>query len=173
MTMLHLAGPAAETAFRLDKLRQQLGAQVEAVRDVCAHYEHFVHIERGLEPAEFKVLQSILTYGTDDMPSLKGLRLHVIPRIGTISPWASKATDIAHICGLPVRRIERGKVFEIATDRQLLNEELERIIPLLHDRMTESCLPDYPDERTLFGSQTAAPLRWVATRRSSSGTSMH
>lgn len=158
MTMLHLAGPAAETAFRLEKMREQLHAEVEAITDICAHYEHFVHIERGLEPTEFRVLQSILAYGTDDLPRLKGMRLHVIPRIGTISPWASKATDIAHICGLPVRRIERGRVVEIATDRELLADELELIIPLLHDRMTETCLHDFPDERTLFGEHTPAPL---------------
>ena len=86
MTMLHLAGPAAETAFRLEKLLELLHSRVEAVTDVCAHYEHYVHIERGLEAREFKVLQSILTYGTDEIPRLKGLRLHVVPRVGTISP---------------------------------------------------------------------------------------
>ncbi|MGD8324113.1 MAG: phosphoribosylformylglycinamidine synthase, partial [Gammaproteobacteria bacterium] len=159
--MLHLAGPAAETAFRLEKLRQQLHSQVKAVTDVCAHYEHFVHIERGLERSEFKALQSILTYGTDDIPRLQGLRLHVVPRIGTISPWASKATDIAHICGLPVQRIERGKVFEIATDRELLSDELEVIIPMLHDRMTETCLSDFPDERLLFGEHIAPELQLI------------
>ncbi|HMB72856.1 MAG TPA: phosphoribosylformylglycinamidine synthase, partial [Gammaproteobacteria bacterium] len=161
MTMLHLAGPAAETAFRLDKLRQQLHSRVDAVTGISARFEHFVHIERGLEPSEFEVLRSILTYGTDDITHFKGLRLHVIPRVGTISPWASKATDIAHICGLPVHRIERGKVFEIATTRELLSEELDEIVPMLYDRMTETCLGDFPDERTLFAVHTPRPLATI------------
>ncbi len=161
MTMLHLAGPAAETAFRLDKLRQQLHSQVDAITDVCARFEHYVHIERGLGPSEFQVLKSILAYGTDDLPHLSGLRLHVIPRIGTISPWSSKATDIAHICGLPIHRIERGKVFEIAATRKLLTEEIEQIVPLLHDRMTETCLGDFPEERVLFAEHVPRPLQTI------------
>ena len=92
--------------------------------------------------------------------------MHVIPRVGTISPWASKATDIAHICGLPVHRIERGKVFEIATSKELLGEEIDELVPLLHDRMTETCLGDFPEESMLFAEHTPRPLRTVALGKS-------
>ncbi len=169
MTMLHLAGPAAETAFRLDKLRRQLHDRIAAISDIAVRYEHFVHIQRGLETAEFKVLQAILHYGVDDEHQPQGMRLHVIPRIGTISPWASKATDIAQICGLPVHRIERGKVYELRADRQLTADELAEISPLLHDRMTETCLMDFPEERMLFAEHAPRKLGHVDITKGRNG----
>jgi phosphoribosylformylglycinamidine synthase len=158
MTMLHLAGPTAETAFRAKKMLESVRARVDAITDLRATYAHFVHIERVLDAAEFKVLQALLTYGAPDERKLPGHGFHVIPRIGTISPWASKATDIARNCGLPVHRIERGRVYDLVIDRDLSQDEIAAIRPLLFDRMTETCLDDFPDEKLLFGRQEPKPV---------------
>src|SRR5690606_32113251 len=113
MTMLQLAGPPAATAFRLEKLRTELRSLASTVTDVAVHFAHFVHVERPLTEREQKVLEALLDYGGGAAPRTSGgQRLYVVPRLGTISPGASKATDIARICGLPVQRIERGRVYE-------------------------------------------------------------
>ena len=106
--MLTLRGPAAETAFRLEKLTAEIGAIAPDVRRVAARFEHYVHVERPLSADEMSVLEALLDYGARAEPDRGGQALHVVPRLGTISPWSSKATDIARICGLPVTRIERG-----------------------------------------------------------------
>src|SRR5690606_82050 len=139
MTMLQLEGPAAETAFRLGKLRRELGALVPSIVAVGARFHHYAHLERALDDRERGVLEALLRYGTQASPAPAGaLELHVVPRLGTISPWASKATDIARLCGLPVLRLERGRVFQLTTERALTPQEVALIAPLLHDRMTES-----------------------------------
>ena len=115
MTMLQLAGPPAATAFRLEKLRTELRSLASTVTDVATHFEHFVHVERPLSEAEDRVIRALLDYGGGVAARAAGRqKLYVVPRLGTISPWASKATDIARICSLPVLRIERGRVFELA-----------------------------------------------------------
>src|SRR5262245_37296720 len=103
MTMLQLAGPPATTAFRLEKLRSELRSLAPAVTDVAVHFEHFVRLARDLAEHEQRVLAALLDYGGGAAPKASGRqRIYVVPRLGTISPWASKATDIAKICALPV-----------------------------------------------------------------------
>ncbi|HWN38023.1 MAG TPA: phosphoribosylformylglycinamidine synthase, partial [Gammaproteobacteria bacterium] len=141
MTMLQLAGPPAATAFRLEKLLAELRSVASAVTDVATHFEHFVHLERPLTEREDRVLRALLDYGGGAAARTTGRqKVYVVPRLGTISPWASKATDIAKICSLPVHRIERGRVFELAVRSVLTDAERQRIAPLLHDRMTETLL---------------------------------
>src|SRR5690606_35227666 len=124
MTMLQLAGPTAETAFRLAKLAARLRERASAIREADARFVHFVHLERPLEPEERRVLDALLAYGEAAARAPEprdggGHRLafYVVPRLGTISPWASKATDIARMCALPVRRVERGRVVTLSADR--------------------------------------------------------
>ena len=105
MTMLQLAGPAAETAFRLSKLREQLRSCSDAIRAVSVRFRHFAHAERSLDLAEQVVLDALLNYGTPFEPVRGEQEVVVVPRLGTISPWASKATDIARNCGLPMQRL--------------------------------------------------------------------
>jgi phosphoribosylformylglycinamidine synthase len=162
MTMLQLAGPPAATAFRLEKLRAELRSLAPAVTDVAAHFEHFVHLERPLREHEEGVLRALLDYGGGAAPrSGGGQKLYVVPRLGTISPWASKATDIAKICALPVLRIERGRVYELAASSVLKEAERQRIAPLLHDRMTETLLAEAPREEQLFATHAPRPVRTV------------
>src|SRR5262245_38556753 len=162
MTMLQLAGPPAATAFRLEKLRAELSSLASAVTDVAAHFEHFVHLERALTEREERVLRALLDYGGGAGARTAGRqKLYVVPRLGTISPWASKATDIAKICSLPVHRIERGRVFELAVRSVLTDADRQRIAPLLHDRMTETLLTTAPKEEQLFAEHAPRPVRTV------------
>jgi phosphoribosylformylglycinamidine synthase len=161
MTMLQLAGPAAETAFRLKKLRAQLQSRDDAVLGVTARYLHFVHLAAPLDERQRGVLEALLTYGTTLGETAAGQQLYVVPRLGTISPWSSKATDIARICGLPVHRIERGRAFTLTSRRPLGEGGIERLAPLIHDRMTETWLAESPSETLLFAEHEPAPLRRI------------
>jgi phosphoribosylformylglycinamidine synthase len=162
MTMLQLAGPPAATAFRLEKLRAELHSLAPTVTDVASHFEHFVHLERALTEREDRVLRALLDYGGGAAARTTGRqKLYVVPRLGTISPWASKATDIAKICALPVLRIERGRVFVLAVRSVLTGAERQRVAPLLHDRMTETLLDAAPKEEQLFAAHAPRPARTV------------
>src|SRR5215471_2678531 len=157
MTMLQLAGPPAATAFRLLKLRTELRALEPAISDAAVRFEHFVHLERPLDGRERRVLEALLDYGGGALDLSRASagarqRLYVVPRLGTISPWASKATDIARLCELPVHRVERGRLFELTLDRALSAAQVAKVAPLLHDRMTETLLTDTPREEQLFAA---------------------
>src|SRR5215470_14716601 len=103
--MLQLPGASALSAFRIAKLLARLSALEPAVIGLTARYIHFVDVERPLQQAELQTLQQLLTYGPRLDRSATGQprrgeaeTLLVVPREGTISPWSSKATDIAHVC---------------------------------------------------------------------------
>jgi len=114
--MLILRGSSALSSFRLTKLLQDLTAADLPARALQADFVHICELEGELTPAEHEVLEKLLTYGPSRAAeSVSGLTQVVAPRPGTISPWSSKATDIAHICGLTkVKRIER--VIEFTVD---------------------------------------------------------
>src|SRR5690606_19332708 len=120
---LRLSGSLALSEFRRERLLsrlQQLEAPVAAVQ---AHYVHFVHTQEPLSAEDHERLEALLTYGDPAPEELDGLHLLVIPRLGTISPWASKATDIAHNCGLHnVHRIERAVRYTVVPQRGWLGE---------------------------------------------------
>src|SRR5512139_252510 len=115
--ILSLQGRAALSPFRIAKLLAGLCAARanHGIVAIEATFRHFVEVERPLSPGERDVLERLLTYGRRS-PSAGGggELLLVVPRPGTISPWSSKATDIARNCGLAaVRRIERGVDFRV------------------------------------------------------------
>jgi phosphoribosylformylglycinamidine synthase len=121
-----------------------------------------VHVERALTAAERRVLEALLSYGGGPATSQSTRqRLYVVPRLGTISPWASKATDIAKLCALPVRRVERGRVFEIEARAALKDAELKAVAPVLHDRMTETLLTAPPKRELLFAEHEPRSVRTV------------
>ena len=157
MTMLQLAGPPAATAFRLEKLRAELRALAPAVGDAAAHFEHFVHLERPLTEREDRVLRALLDYGGGAAPRSGGAqKLYVVPRLGTISPWSSKASDIARNCGFAgVRRIERGVAF-------YLDSKNSGLAALLHDRMTQTVLRSFDEAAKLFEHVPPRPLQFIA-----------
>ncbi len=126
---------------------------------------HFVFVERTLTAAERELLEQVLSYGPPrEAQEPAGTQAVVVPRFGTISPWSSKASDIAHNCGLQaIRRIERGTRFHFTTQdqRPLTAAQLAQIKPLIHDRMTETVLESAEDAVALFGEAQPAPLTSV------------
>jgi len=169
----HLPGSSVLSAFRRERLLAQLQEAGLPVADVSARYEHFISTDTALDDAQQQQLTQLLDYGTPvagEAPA-KSLTLLVIPRLGTISPWASKATDIAHNCGLAaVRRIERGVRYFLVPERGLLGAKtlddamLARAADCLHDRMTETVVGADFDAQALFQPLAGKPMRTVAVQ---------
>src|SRR5512143_3946302 len=129
MTLVRIGGGAALSPFRLDKLNAAIQVRLPGLAVRSARFWHFVEVARDLDTRERATLVRLLTYGPR-APEPGGRAVLVTPRFGTISPWSSKATDIARQCGLAVvLRIERGTLFDLAGDG-----ELTPALPLLHDR---------------------------------------
>jgi phosphoribosylformylglycinamidine synthase len=162
--MLEIDGAPAFTPARLQKRLAALRARNPGVTGLFAFHAHFVDVDGALTPEERRVLDRLLTYGPRDDGGRAQARgvvrpLLVVPRLGTISPWSSKATDIARICGLPrVRRIERGVWYHVVGD--VAHEAALR--RALHDRMTESILASSDDAAALFAKASPRPLATVA-----------
>ncbi len=151
--MLALRGAPALSAFRLAKLESRLAEVIGRPVSVYAELVHFADLEQALDAREQAVLEAVLRYG----PALpvhepQGALLLVVPRPGTISPWSSKATDIARNCGLArVRRLERGTAYYLDASGVPLSEvELQIAADLAHDRMTQVVLADTADAESLF-----------------------
>ncbi len=162
--MFSLFGAPALSQFRLDHSLRVLRAQDRRVTGFESRWLHFVDESRSLDVSELELLGKLLTYGSRlPSPAHPGQRVLVTPRVGTESPWSSKATDIVHVCGLAaVRRVERGTVYFIESQETLKAEELRRLAVHLHDRMTESVWIDSIDPQGLFHGAAARPLRTVA-----------
>jgi phosphoribosylformylglycinamidine synthase len=163
--MLQLAGPVALSAFRIAKLLERLGARDPAVAGLEARYVHFVDLARTLGAPERQVLEALLTYGPRQ-PAVAGGAgecLLVVPRLGTISPWSSKASEIAQACGLDaVRRIERGIAYRLHGRQALGPARLLPLAALLHDRMTEEVLLDGAAAARLFEHHAPRPFTRVS-----------
>ena len=166
---LILEGGNALSDFRIQQLVPRLQAICPDVKGLSGQYLHLVASVTSLEDAAQQTLQQLLTYG-DPAPSEANAdaswTLCVSPRLGTVSPWASKATDIAHNCGLSVRRIERLVSYRLkfASDlhvTQLSSDVKLALADLLHDRMTESILSQASDALALFNELEAQPLLHV------------
>jgi phosphoribosylformylglycinamidine synthase len=148
--MLKLRGAPALSDFRLDKLNTRLTESLGTPISVYAEFVHLVEYSEELSDIQQTILDRILRYG----PALashdpEGFLVLIVPRPGTISPWSSKATDIAHVCGLQsIERIERGVVYYLQGD--LSDVELGKAGDLLHDRMTESVFFDLDEAESLF-----------------------
>jgi phosphoribosylformylglycinamidine synthase len=171
--MLELAGAPALSAFRLDKLLRALKAHQPGVTPpvvtapvviaIDAHFVHFIDTRRPLTADERKLLARLLTYGPR-LPdeAVRGALVLVIPRPGTISPWSSKATDIAHVCGLDaIDRIERGIAYRLAATAPLTREDLTRLAPALFDRMTETAVFDVERATELFARHEPRALTTI------------
>jgi phosphoribosylformylglycinamidine synthase len=162
--MLKLAGAPALSSFRVDKLLAALRAIDRRVQGLGASFVHFVDLSRGLDAQQRAVLERLLTYGPRREPAAgRGRALLVVPRPGTLSPWSTKATDIAHVCGLDaVRRIERGVEYRVDAAVVLDDAALRALAAPLHDRMTEAVLLDSADAGRLFAGHEPRPLAHVA-----------
>ncbi len=164
--MLTVRGNAALSRFRKEKLLLRLQAQNSKVVGLDAEFVHFADVAGELSTGEVSVLEQLLHYGPrpETTPRAEGQErgklVLVAPRPGTISPWSSKATDIAHGCGLAkVSRIERGTAFYV--QGPLGEAELRELSPLLHDRMTQAVMYRLEDAARLFAHAKPTPVRTV------------
>ncbi|GBU13124.1 phosphoribosylformyl-glycineamide synthetase [Enterobacterales bacterium] len=157
-----LRGSPALSAFRINKLLSLCQDARLPVSDIYAEYVHFADVSAPLSPDEQTKLKRLLKYG----PSLAehapvGRLLLVTPRPGTLSPWSSKATDIAHNCGLSqVLRLERGLAFYVQAP-MLTDEQWSQLGVLLHDRMMETLFENLEEAQALFVQHQPAPVQSV------------
>ncbi len=169
--MLILPGSSALSAFRTTRILFRLQQADASVTGITARYLHFIDAATPLEQIDIDRLRGLLTYGEpfsgpDDERADAADSFVVVPRLGTISPWASKATDIAHNCGMPqVHRIERGVTYYVKRKTGLLGgvrkldpDAWAAISAVLHDRMTETVLRKTEDAVALFGLLDAPAL---------------
>jgi len=166
--MLTLRGAPALSAFRLDKLAQKLGAIHGGIKLLHTEFVHFADLAQPLTPERKAVLSRLLHYG----PTISeaghvaqdsgGRWLLVVPRPGTISPWSSKASDIACSCGLAeVKRIERGLAYQVALPENLGELRYQAVLALLHDRMTEVVLTEPEQAEQLFHQAEPTAMRSI------------
>ncbi|HEZ7624269.1 TPA: phosphoribosylformylglycinamidine synthase [Neisseria meningitidis] len=150
--VLPLRGVTALSDFRVEKLLQKAAALGLPEVKLSSEFWYFVGSEKALDAATVEKLQALLAaQNVEQTPKAReGLHLFLVtPRLGTISPWASKATNIAENCGLAgIERIERGMA--VWLEGRLNDEQKQQWAALLHDRMTESVLPDFQTASKLF-----------------------
>ncbi len=168
---LHLTlfvGGNALSPFRARQLLPQLQSIEPRIDAVRARYVHWAATPSVPTPAQAQQLAALLNYGEPFEGSDAGQAIVVAPRLGTVSPWASKASDIAHNCGLDVRRIERVTEYRITLRPGLLGGtksldagQIAQVGALLHDRMTESWFTDLDAARALFTELPAQPMAQV------------
>ena len=158
-----IPGLSALSAFRQEKFR------TVGMTSITAHYLHFAVLDAPLSGQEQQILRALLTYGEENLnsgaksPKPENLTTAlVVPRSGSISPWSSKATEIAHRCGLQsIYRLERGIQYHIG--QTVSRTEWQRLRPMLHDRMTQQLLENssesgYEKLSSLFHQAAAKPL---------------
>ncbi|WP_330960604.1 phosphoribosylformylglycinamidine synthase [Photobacterium sp. 53610] len=158
-----LRGSPALSEFRVNKLLARCQASGLPVTGIYAEYMHFAELAAPLDSQALETLTSLLTYGptiAEHEPS--GTLLLVTPRPGTISPWSSKATDIARNCGLQqIKRLERGTAYYVATSSALSEAQQTTLQGLLHDRMMEVVFDDFSQAEALFRHAEPAPMQSV------------
>ncbi|QGW22294.1 phosphoribosylformylglycinamidine synthase [Stutzerimonas degradans] len=148
--MLILRGAPALSAFRHGKLLAQLTEKVPAVSGLYAEFAHFAEVSGALGAEEQQVLTRLLKYGPSvPVQEPAGRLFLVVPRFGTISPWSSKASDIAHNCGLEkIQRLERGIAYYV--QGELSDSDAALVAAALHDRMTQLVLGRFEEAANLF-----------------------
>jgi len=171
MSFFHfLPGADALSPFRQQRLLALLAAQGIELESIEAQYIHFIWSDSQLSPQNQEVLASLLTYGQPFASKISQGKSWfgvgsgdvqgaiVIPRLGTVSPWASKATDIAQQCGLNVLRIERGIQFSWKSKKVLSPVQLQFVLAAVHDRMTEAVIDSVDSANALYQTLEDRPL---------------
>ncbi|QGW84991.1 phosphoribosylformylglycinamidine synthase [Variovorax paradoxus] len=162
-------GGSALSDFRARQLLPKLQAIEPRIEGISARFVHLVVTDAALSDAEHDRFAALLTYGEPfEAPAKAATSVVVTPRLGTVSPWASKATDIAHNCGLALRRVERVTQYHLKLKAPLIGkapvlegDTLAAVAGPLHDRMTESVLATVEQAASLFSELPAQPMALV------------
>ena len=156
--MIVLDGQPALSAFRIDRLNAELGCVAGGCRlRVARHVYVIASADDGA--LETSTLQRILLANAG---TAAAATLWIAPRLGTISPWSSKATDIVRRCGLPVRRVERALAVHLDAVPDRASSAWRQMLAILHDPMTESVLATRAELDHLFDAGAALPLERIA-----------
>ena len=171
MSFFHfLPGADALSPFRQQRLLATLAAQGIELESIEAQYLHFIWSKAEPSAKNQEVMASLLTYGQPFSSNInpgmswfgtyktEGGGIIVIPRFGTVSPWASKATDIARQCGLDVLRLERGAQYSWKSKKPLSNDQKQLVLAAVHDRMTETVIDSIYEANALYQSLVDKPL---------------
>ncbi len=157
-------GGNALSDFRAAGLLVRLQHAAPAITAVSARHVHQVSSHGPLDEATQATVARLLTYGPPAGPDAEGAHATTVvvsPRLGTLSPWSSKATDIAHNCGVAVHRVERVTEYHLASSAPLTDEQWAAAADVLHDRMTESALPSLEAAAALLDERTAESMERV------------
>ncbi|MCK5720834.1 MAG: phosphoribosylformylglycinamidine synthase [Thiomargarita sp.] len=165
---MYYIGKTAFSEFRLKKIFNQAKKQIPILIQLEAKYIYFVNTNFSLSDKDKNKLQILLGLNNNFSPISKEFKaqhhqnLIIVPRAGTISPWSSKATDIARVCGLSsIERIERGILWQFASKISLNSKQINQLKSILHDRMTETVLLDFNQADIIFNQANARPLKIV------------
>ena len=174
---LHLRffeGGNAVSDFKVQQLLPRLAGISDKITGLSARFVHLASFDGEPDAATLRRVGELLTYGEPSTPAHLKLEeagapaLLVMPRLGTVSPWASKATDIAHNCGLALHRVERLVEYRVDLKSGLLgkkaslsDDQLRAVADLLHDRMTENVSFDRSQAQALFTELHASPMEQV------------
>jgi phosphoribosylformylglycinamidine synthase len=175
--LLHFEGGDALPASRAEALLARLQAACPRITAVAARHVHWAAFDAAPARSDVDKLQGLLRYGDPYAGPAAGELVVAMPRLGTLSPWASKASDIARNCGIgagraeggpQLHRIERVTEFRLTlkgslfgAGKPLTAEERTAVAAELHDRMTESVAFEREAAAHLFDAQPAAPLAHV------------
>ncbi|MBF0382170.1 MAG: phosphoribosylformylglycinamidine synthase [Magnetococcales bacterium] len=158
-----LSGGAALSGFQMDKLAETLGGITPSLSLVSARFIHFIDLDGSLSKEDQNILTALLTYGAanNQEPDPTNEPVVVVPRFGSISPWSTKATEIAKRCGLQqIHRLERGIAYEFSSSA-ISSEDLAAITPHIHDRMTQEVVVGFAAAQKMFADHKARPLTTV------------
>lgn len=160
--MLIIPSSIAFSAFRLEKFLTSVQAIAPSVTQLHSRFVHFVETDGELSAQTRDQLEGLLAYGDTADLNASGTSLLIVPRQGTISPWSSKATDIAHNAGLTaIKRIERGVEWFIESTEALSADQLNALAAPLFDRMTQRVLRDQTEAESIFHFSTPGELAHV------------
>lgn len=158
--MIVLEGLPALSPFRLERLEARLRATVPEARIAGAWFTYWVEPDAGATP-DARALRRILQADAGSRPLEQGaVSRFVVPRLGTVSPWASKATELLHGAGLPVKRVERGTRIDLA-GWPADPGSAAALSALLHDPMTQSLLGDASAAAAMFGTPARGEVEHI------------
>ncbi|UJW82714.1 phosphoribosylformylglycinamidine synthase [Hydrogenophaga sp. SL48] len=175
MTLLlrFFEGGNAVSDFKVQQLLPRLQAVSDKINGLSARFVHLASFDAEPDAATLERVGELMTYGEPATEAHLALEkagapaLLVMPRLGTVSPWASKATDIAHNCGLTLHRVERLVEFRIGLKSGLLGkaslsaDQLRAVADVLHDRMTEAVTTERSQAEALFTELHPEPMAHV------------
>ena len=160
--MIVLEGLTALSPFRCDRLESTLRATHDDIRVVGSWWTYFVDAEPGTSPDSVALGRILEAHPDSAITATGSASVFVVPRLGTLSPWASKATEILRGAGLPVRRVERGMRLDIAHAPAFDSPEWSALSRLLHDPMTQSLLHHREAASRLFDTPERGSLERIA-----------